>query len=322
MEEIAKLLAVLILPIYEFFVPESRTYWLYILSAYAIGLFAYLRFRHEWSAKAVLDGLRQLFPRRILTHRSAIADYKMLFINNFTYFFLFPFLVVSSAFIATGMLELLRGLIGVDGLNWTVSWQSRLALTLFWLVAWDAGFFVAHYLQHKVPLLWEFHKVHHSAQVMTPLTVFRMHPVDDILTVSSVGFFTGLVIGLFDFAFGDPVTFYMVNGLNIVWFLFLLAGYHLRHSHIWIMYPKGVRKVISSPALHLIHHSDNPKHFDKNFARMFLFWDRLAGTLYLPEQKEEVEFGLGGGEHLEYDSLWKLYFLPFKKVAARYLATA
>lgn len=321
MEEVAKLLAVLILPIYELFVPESRTYWLYILSAYAIGLLAYLRIRHEWSIRAILDGLGELFPKRILTHRSAIADYKLLFVNNFSYFFLFPLIVVSSTFIATGMLESMRGLTGGNGLDWAPSWQSRLALTLFWFVAWDAGFFVAHYLQHKVPVLWEFHKVHHSAQVMTPLTVFRMHPVDDILTGSMVGLLSGLVIGLFDFAYGDGVTFYMVNGLNVVWFAFLLAGYHLRHSHIWIMYPKGIRNIVSSPALHLIHHSDNPKHFDKNFARFFIFWDRLAGTLYIPEQKEDVAFGLGG-EELEYDSLWKLYFLPFKKIAARYLAAA
>jgi len=62
----------------------------------------------------------------------------------------------------------------------------------------------------------------------------------------------------------------------------------------------------------------DPKHFDKNFARMFVFWDRLAGTLYLPKEREEITFGMGGEER-EFDSLWKIYTLPFKKVAAKYL---
>ena len=319
MEELAKAIAVFFLPLYNISLPDERVFWLYFATAYLIGLGVYLRARNTWSPAAVIDGLKQLFPKKVLTHRSAIADYKMLFINNFGYFYVLPLIILSSSFVAEGTIGALSALSGSSGLGLAPSAASRVALTVFWLLAWDLGFFVSHYLQHKVPVLWEFHKVHHSAQVLTPITVFRMHPVDDLVTISTVAVLVGMVEGVFGFLFADPVTYYMVNGLNVAWFLFLVAGYHLRHSHIWVMYPKGIREIISSPALHLIHHSDNPKHFDKNFARVFVFWDRLAGTLYLPKEREEISFGMGGEER-EFDSLWKIYTLPFRKVAAKYLS--
>lgn len=319
MEELVKAVAVFLLPLYNIFLPDERVFWLYFVTAYLIGFGVYLRARKTWSPVAVIDCLKQLFPRKVLTHRSAIADYKMLFINNFGYFYVFPLVILSSNLVAEATLGAMSAMSGSGGLGLAPTAASRVALTVCWLLAWDLGFFVAHYLQHKVPVLWEFHKVHHSAQVLTPITVFRMHPVDDLVTITTVSLLIGMIEGLFGFLFADPVTSYMVNGLNVAWFLFLIAGYHLRHSHIWVMYPKGIREIISSPALHLIHHSANPKHFDKNFARVFVFWDRLAGTLYLPKEREEITFGMGGEER-EFDSLWKIYTLPFKKVAARFLS--
>ena len=319
MEQLIETAAIFFLPIYRVFVPDDRTYWLYFLSAYAIGLVVYLRFGGDWSFAALGRYLKSFFPKAIWAHRSARLDYKMLFLNSFGYFFVFPLITVSTALAAELTLETLTTLSGSEGLALAPSWASRVALTVIWLIAWDFGFFAAHYLQHRVPLLWEFHKAHHSAEVMTPMTVFRMHPVDDLLSYSMVGAMAGLVEGCFLFIYADPVAFYMVNGLNVLWFLFLMAGYHLRHSHIWIMYPKPIRSIISSPALHLIHHSTNPKHFDKNFARIFVFWDRLAGTLYLPAAREEIEFGIGGGEEREYQTLRSIYLRPFKLAAARYL---
>ena len=317
MEQIIDTASLFFLPIFRVFVPSDRTYWLYILSAYLIALVVYMRVDGGWSFPALRKHVRNFFAKRIWLHRSARLDYKILFINSLGYFAIFPLITVSTGFAAELTVKGLTGLSGSEGLGIPPSWGSRVALTVIWLIAWDFGFFIAHYLQHRIPVLWEFHKAHHSAEVMTPFTVFRMHPVDDLLTYSTVGIMAGLVYGCFRFVYADPVQYYMVNGLNIFWFFALMAGYHLRHSHIWVMYPKLISSIISSPALHLIHHSKNPKHFDKNFARIFIFWDRLAGTLYLPEHREEIEFGLGGGEEHEYQSLAKIYYRPFKLAAAR-----
>lgn len=319
MDEIIRMTTVFLLPLYNLIQPDERVFWLYFLAAYLIGLVVYLRAAHNWSPAAVWTTLRRLFPKRMWTHRSAIADYKMWFINNFTYFYLIPLVTISSLFVAKTTAGGLAGLWGVESLGLAPSWTGRAMLTLTWVLAWDLGWFVGHYLLHRIPILWEFHKVHHSAEVMTPITVFRMHPMDDIIAASIVGTLIGLVEGVFLFAYADPVTFYMVNGLNVVWFVFLLSGFHLRHSHIWVMYPKPLRYIFSSPALHQIHHSDDPRRCHKNFARIFVFWDALAGTLHMPKEREEISFGLPRGEHVEYDGIWKIYTLPFKKAAARLL---
>ena len=67
-----------------------------------------------------------------------------------------------------------------------------------------------------------------------------------------------------------------------------------------------------------IHHSSDPKHADKNLAQIFNFWDRLAGTLYLPAEEEAISFGLSGGEHAKYRTLTDLYVQPFRSLIARY----
>lgn len=317
MEQLVESANVFLRPLYNVFVPNERTYWLYFLSAYAIALAVQLGMHGDRSPAALRRHIKGFFSKAIWAHRSARLDYQMLFLNNFGYLLVFPLITVSAGLAAQLTLDGLRGISGSEGFGLDPGWGSRVALTVIWLIAWDFGFFIAHYLQHKIPILWEFHKTHHSAEVLTPFTVFRMHPVDDLLTYSTVGAMAGLVDGCFRFIYADPIQFYMVNGLNVLWFAFLVAGYHLRHSHIWIMYPKPIRSIVSSPALHLIHHSTDPKHFDKNFARIFVFWDRLAGTLYMPKAYEAVAFGIGRGEEQRYQSLGGVYLRPFKQVAAR-----
>lgn len=306
------------MPIYKLVAdPSDRIHWLYIASAYLIGLFVFVGSNQGASPATVIAYVKRMFPKRILLHPSAIADYKMLFANTLLYFYLFPMILIYvNAFSANAVMAfaaLFRG----NGPALLHNWTDRVVLTITWLFVWDFSFFIAHYLQHRISLLWEFHKVHHSAETLTPFTVYRMHPVDDVLTTVIVAFNTGLVSGIFSFVYADSVSMYTVNGLNIFWFLFLVCGYHLRHSHIWVLFPKPIRYFISSPALHLIHHSDNSKHFNKNFARIFVIWDWFAGTLYIPERKVKVRFGLGSAEHRKFDNLWDLYVLPFRNIARR-----
>ena len=56
-----------------------------------------------------------------------------------------------------------------------------MSVTIRLLLLLDIGHYISHYIQHKVPFFWEFHKVHHAAEVLTPVTAFRAHPVESIL---------------------------------------------------------------------------------------------------------------------------------------------
>ena len=104
-------------------------------------------------------------------------------------------------------------------------------------------------------------------------------------------------------------------GVNLGLFLYYLLGYNLRHSHIWLSYPRWLSWLLVSPAQHQIHHSSAPAHFNKNLGFVFSFWDRMANTLYVPAHRETLDFGIGGGEDEEYDGVTALYLLPFRKAA-------
>jgi sterol desaturase/sphingolipid hydroxylase (fatty acid hydroxylase superfamily) len=116
----------------------------------------------------------------------------------------------------------------------------------------DAGIFAAHYLQHKVPALWEFHKVNHSAEVMTPITVYRMHPVDDLLSGTFVGLQTGAVHGVFALTYADGIGEITVLEVNVLLFIYYVAGYNLRHT------PVGFRLAASHRTRHLQSNERSP----------------------------------------------------------------
>jgi sterol desaturase/sphingolipid hydroxylase (fatty acid hydroxylase superfamily) len=307
----------LIEPAFHLFLPQHRFFWLHLCAAIAIALVVcYVRQPHD-QGRSIANALRAVFPRQIFLHRSAVLDYRYVVINHVLHAVVLGALIANTVAMTHGVLAFLRYVSGEDGLNAAPGPVASIVFTKCVVLAIDGGLFLAHWLQHKIPTLWEFHKVHHSAGVLTPITVLRMHPVDIILNALTQTVLLGVANAVFLYLYSGPVSEVTVIGANAITFLFYAAGYHLRHSHVWILFPRGIREHISSPALHHIHHSKHPKHFDKNFARFFTFWDRLAGTLYIPEDKEELEFGLGEKDQRELSTVWQLYATPFRNAFAR-----
>jgi len=93
-----------------------------------------------------------------------------------------------------------------------------------------------------------------------------------------------------------------------------IAAYHLisnlRHTHVWVSFGPVWSRYFISPAQHQIHHSADEKHFHTNIGWAFAIWDRLFGTLYVPEGKEEITYGLGDGTDADYHGVIRMYFLP------------
>jgi sterol desaturase/sphingolipid hydroxylase (fatty acid hydroxylase superfamily) len=294
---------------------SSKVYWLYLCSAIVIAVLVYLR---TADAPSLRGAFAFLAPRSVVGHRSAFADYKIWLVNGFLLIAIFfPYFSLSTLTAANATKAALGAITGGAAPAWPVSWGTMAAYTICDLLAIDAALFLAHYLQHKVPLLWEFHKTHHSAEVLTPITVLRMHPVDQLLNFTLAAALPGFMAGVFSYLYAQPVPVFAVSGLNIGLFVFYLAGVPLRHSHIWLMYPRWIARHISSPAMHLIHHSSETRHADKNLAQMFNFWDKLAGTFYLPNEKEVFELGLSAGEGARFRTLGDLYLQPFRNVWTR-----
>ena len=167
---------------------------------------------------------------------------------------------------------------------------------------------------HKLPFLWEFHKIHHSATSLNPLTQYRIHPFELIINnIRSILIF-GLVTGLFDYLSAHQIDKLVFLGVNIFHFIFLLLGANLRHSHVKLKYPKFLEYILISPFQHQIHHSDNPKHFNKNMGSKFAIWDWMIGSLVLSKSVGRISFGVDKDDS-KFDSLFKNLFNPFKAIA-------
>jgi sterol desaturase/sphingolipid hydroxylase (fatty acid hydroxylase superfamily)/creatinine amidohydrolase/Fe(II)-dependent formamide hydrolase-like protein len=188
-----------------------------------------------------------------------------------------------------------------------------LLFSLIVAMAMDLGIFVGHLMQHRIPVLWEFHKVHHSAEVLNPLTLYRMHPVDNLLTIGLSGLLVGCANGIYQYLAGGEGLVLNILGVNLFVFLFYLMAYNLRHSHIWLSYGPVLSQVLISPAQHQIHHSKEMRHRDKNLGLIFAFWDKIAGTLYVPKEKESFRLGIDEEEGHRLDSVLKFYWLPFTR---------
>lgn len=235
---------------------------------------------------------RALFPRRILRSRSNEADIGYLFFNVFVYGLAFGWAVLSYQFITNAIIS---GLVHVVGPVPPPAWPeyaSRAVITLMLFLAYELGYWFNHWLSHKVPFLWEFHKVHHSATVLTPLTNFRVHPIYAVVFANILALSAAIANGFGNYVFGNTTYQYALTDTNIILVLFIHAYIHLQHSHIWITFSGVLGRIFVSPAHHQVHHSDNPKHFNKNFGSCLALWDWLFGTLYIPQkEREPLTFG-------------------------------
>jgi sterol desaturase/sphingolipid hydroxylase (fatty acid hydroxylase superfamily) len=265
---------------------------------------------------SVAGFLRSIFPSRILRHPSSRLDLRLWIANTIVFASAYAMLVIGGFLWRDATLAAVQRAFGPhDAGVWPV-WAVLTIATLLELLAYEFGYWLAHYVFHAAPALWEFHKVHHSAEVLTPLTEMRTHPVEIIAFMNVIGFFTGIVFGAMTYAFGPGVRPFTLLNANVVLMLFIVTIGHLRHTHIWIPFTGLTGRLFQSPAHHQIHHSDQPRHFNKNLGFALAVWDWLFGTLYIPEKHEKITFGVGA-EHVRFDTLVKTFATPFAYSAAR-----
>lgn len=261
------------------------------------------------------SSLRRLFDKRIFFSNSAKADYKIFVLNRLFSGFISP-LLLTQVGIATGMFYLLHdqdwirsGALG--GTPKTVV-VALFSLTMF--VVDDFTKYLLHRWMHRWPALWSLHKVHHSATTMTPITVYRVHPLEGVLYGARGAVAQGSTIGLFIFLFGNTVDLYTVVGVNVLVFAFHVTGSNLRHSHVDIHYWPWLERILISPAQHQLHHSVAEEHHDKNFGAALAVWDWLFGSLHLSEREKNLTFGLEGRDADYEADLGTIYFRPFREI--------
>jgi sterol desaturase/sphingolipid hydroxylase (fatty acid hydroxylase superfamily) len=275
-----------ILSLFFFIDIERRTYWLYLLSGFVIGTI------FTWKNKNVLH----LFIKNTLSikywfNRSCYRDYQWILINQMLKTLLIVPLLASSLTVALYVNRVFLGNFGSgDFLHWPYQYVViTFSLVLFFIE--DFSRFIVHWLNHKIPFLWKYHSIHHSATVLTPLTLYRVHSIEYILNNCRGVLVVGVVSGVFMYSFDGVIGFAEILGVNLFNFLFNLAAANLRHSHVWISFGY-FEHVFISPAQHQIHHSRDKIHFDKNFGSCLAIWDKAFHSWLTSKDNKVVRFGL------------------------------
>src|SRR5262249_34573235 len=134
---------------------------------------------------------------------------------------------------------------------------------LFAQLLFDFLFWVQHYLNHKVPLFWKFHKIHHSQKDLNFFTDFRYHVVEYIVRQ------TVLV---------PPFLIFNITSPDIFAFV-LFSRWYFCFYHSNIRTNLGpLRYLLVTPQSHRVHHSLEQQHFNTNFGSLFCIWDFIFRT--------------------------------------------
>ena len=295
----------------QFIDPKKRVFLFYILISILIAA-AWFMINKKLSFKKTLI---KIFDKKIFFSKSAKSDYKIFLINQLIMMIISPFLITQLT-IATALYFYFH----------TIDWLSAgmfvgiakiyiiLSFTIFQFTIDDFSKYIVHRFMHKWPVLWALHKVHHSATVLTPMTVFRTHPLEGIIFSLRSAITQAIGISLFFYLFGNLVSLYTIVGVNVFVFVFNILGSNLRHSHIGIRYWKWLEYIFISPAQHQLHHSVAFEHHDKNFGAALAVWDWLFGSLHHSVEFETLHLGIKKDQKETTHNLRNLYFDPINEI--------
>ncbi len=158
-----------------------------------------------------------------------------------------------------------------------------------------------HWLNHKVPFFWRFHLVHHTDLDLTASTALRFHAGELVLSL----FYRLLQIAVIG---ADPLALSL-------WQMLLFAAVLFHHSNWRLAFPleKILVRLIVTPRMHGIHHSDQRAETDSNYCSILSLWDRLHGTLILNIPQREIVIGVAGWRKPEELTMGKILLMPLRR---------
>ena len=164
----------------------------------------------------------------------------------------------------------------------------------------DLAAYLAHLLLHKIPVGWNFHRVHHSEPEVDVTTAFRQHPGETVWRVLWQCLTTAVLeLPLWVFAI-----YLILSSLNA-----LLEHANLRVSarlDWWL------RLLVVTPNMHKIHHSREVVESDSNYSNIFSVWDRVWGTYTARTNPRSIRYGLDGFDNPGCQRLAGLLKMPFR----------
>ena len=268
--------------------PHQRIFWVYIVSTLLIAALYLIIYPKEKKIN---------MSRKLWLHPSATLDYRYFAISFFIKVWLVMPILIGANEVAIFTQTLLSNYFGFHSYRGFSYIQIMILFTLSLFIVSDFTRYWLHRFMHTIPLLWKFHKVHHSAKVLTPITFYRVHPVENVLFGFRFSLSIGVVTGVFIYFFGGLLSIMDVLGVNIIVFTFNILGSNLRHSHIKLKYFKWIENIFISPFQHQIHHST--EFYNYNFGGTLALWDLWFKTLKHSNDVGTMKLGLGAKNHFK-----------------------
>ena len=165
----------------------------------------------------------------------------------------------------------------------------------------DLAFYYWHLANHRVPFLWRFHNVHHIDPDLDVSTAFRFHFGE--ITLSSVFSVVQVsLIGISPWAFAIYQIAFQAEVL-----------FHHSNLRLPIGFERFLSKIVVTPRMHGIHHSQVQRENNSNFGTVFAWWDRLHRTLGLNIPQNEVIVGIPGYALPQDNRVTNALLMPFRK---------
>ncbi|MBU6386260.1 MAG: sterol desaturase family protein [Planctomycetes bacterium] len=188
--------------------------------------------------------------------------------------------------------------------SWVIdeSWRTSVAnqplalQVLEILLVTDFVQYWIHRAFHRIPLLWRFHAIHHSAERMDWLAGSRLHIVDILLTRGCT-YMPLFILGFADLAL---LTYGVIVTLQATFV----------HANLRFTFGP-LRYFLVTPQFHHWHHSDQSEAIDKNFAIHLPIWDWMFGSYHLPDRRWPDHYGVQGERPPE--GFLKQLLWPFKR---------
>jgi sterol desaturase/sphingolipid hydroxylase (fatty acid hydroxylase superfamily) len=164
-------------------------------------------------------------------------------------------------------------------------WQFRLATIPWSWWAWalcfvldDFAYYVFHRSAHRVRWFWASHVIHHSSQHYNLSTALRQTWTGFI----SLAFIFRLPLFLIGF---PPAMVFFCAGLNLIYQFWI-------HTEVIGRMPRWFEAVMNTPSHHRVHHATNARYLDRNYAGVFIVWDRLFGSFEPERDEDRPRYGL------------------------------
>ncbi|NJC24957.1 sterol desaturase family protein [Neolewinella antarctica] len=237
----------------------------------------------------LLESALPLFTHEYTKWKHAGINFFFTFTTILVNFFLAFILVWSSDWVVANEFGLMQWV------SLPVVVEAVAGLMLLDLI----GAYAAHWTEHRIPVLWRFHLVHHTDQHVDTTSANRHHPGESVIRFV----FTTLAV----FVVGAPI-----------WLVFVyqtLSALLSQFNHANVTVPAWIHKSISwlvvTPDMHRVHHHYQLPLTDSNFGNIFSFWDRVFGTY---QQVDNSQLIYGVDTHMDHDdhqSIARMLRIPF-----------